>query len=112
MNAAIQNWDTTDTTRICVTIRIDYSNDVDKARQLILDYVTTIPAVLKDPASAVVLNELADSSVNLEVKIWTRNQDYSAVKNDLMPKALVSHSHNMISIGSHHRLNINGSTHA
>lgn len=39
--------------------------------------------MLADPAPAVVVTELADSSVNLALRAWTKNPDYWAVKGDL-----------------------------
>jgi small-conductance mechanosensitive channel len=39
--------------------------------------------VLGDPEPAVVVTELADSSVNLELRAWTETANYWAVRGDL-----------------------------
>ncbi len=41
------------------------------------------PLVLPDPEPAVVTTELANSSVNLQLRAWTKTGDFAAVKNKL-----------------------------
>ena len=41
------------------------------------------PMVLGDPAPAVVVTELGDSSVNIVMRAWAKNEDYWTVKGDL-----------------------------
>ena len=41
------------------------------------------PRILKDPAAAVTVAELADSSVNLAVRPWVKSEDYWGVFADM-----------------------------
>jgi len=41
------------------------------------------PTWTDDPESAVVVTELADSSVNLQLRAWSKTEDYWTVKGDL-----------------------------
>ena len=55
---------------------IGYGDDIDHARQVIEGIISQDDRVLEDPAPAVVVSELADSSVNFKVRVWTSADDY------------------------------------
>ncbi len=57
-------------TRIVVSVGIAYKESIEKAREAILAKVSKIDGVLKNPAPDVVADELADSSVKLQVRVW------------------------------------------
>ena len=59
------------TRRTTVVIGIDYRDDHDVAREVIRTAVEQVEGVLDDPAVEVLLTELAESSVNFEVRYWT-----------------------------------------
>lgn len=71
------------TRRVPVAVGISYSEDLEKAIRVANELMKGHSLVLSDPAPAVVTTELADSSVNLELRAWTKTADYWAVKNDL-----------------------------
>lgn len=71
------------TRRVPVSVGISYSEDLEKAIRIANELMQEHDLVLLDPASSVVIKELADSSVNLELRAWTKTEDYWAVKNDL-----------------------------
>ena len=54
---------------------IGYSDDIDKARQIIMDILTNDQRVFKDPAPVVLVSDLADSSVNLTTRAWSKAAD-------------------------------------
>jgi small conductance mechanosensitive channel len=70
------NYSTEPTRRIDFTFGIAYGDDVQKARQIIMDIFDKDEYVLKDPAPFIGLVELADSSVNLAVRPWVKGDDY------------------------------------
>lgn len=59
-----------------LTFGIGYSDDIDKARQIILDVGKSCPHVLADPAQGVVVAELGDSSVNLATRPFCKSEHY------------------------------------
>lgn len=59
-----------------LTFGIGYSDDIDKARQIILDVGKSCPHVLADPAQGVVVAELGDSSVNLATRPFCKSENY------------------------------------
>ena len=53
-----------------VRVGIDYRDDHERARAVLLEAVTGVDEVLDDPPPVVLLVELADSSVDFEVRFW------------------------------------------
>ena len=73
---SVTNYSTESTRRLVQTYGIDYSDDVKQAREILLRIINEDSRVLKDPAPVVVLEGLGDSSVNLSLRAWTKNEDY------------------------------------
>ena len=80
--AVVVNYSRLDTRRVEWTIGIDYGEDIDKARAAILEALGREPLILADPEPTVALGALADSSVNLTVRVWTKTGDYWPVFNN------------------------------
>ena len=59
---------------------VSYADDLRKVRELLQQIVAADPRILADPAPAIVVGELADSSVNFFVQPWVNNADYWDVK--------------------------------
>jgi len=57
-------------TRVDVPLGIAYKEDIATARQVLLDAVADIDGILKDPAASVIVEELGNSSINLQVRVW------------------------------------------
>ena len=72
----IINYSTKGTRRADMVFGIGYEDDIDKARDIILDVLSRDERVLKDPAIKVAVSELADSSVNFVVRPWVNADDY------------------------------------
>jgi small-conductance mechanosensitive channel len=71
------------TRRVDVAVGIAYGSPVDKAIAVAIDLMKGHEMVLDDPEPAVVVTELADSSVNLQLRPWTNTENYWAVKGAL-----------------------------
>lgn len=71
------------TRRVAVDVGVSYATDVPKAIGIAMDVIKNDSRVLADPAPAVITTELADSSVNLQLRAWVNTADFWAVKNDL-----------------------------
>ncbi|MBD2728370.1 mechanosensitive ion channel family protein [Nostoc sp. FACHB-892] len=56
--------------RLEYDIGIGYGDDIDRAKQLMLDAMHSVNEVLKDPAPDVLVMELAESTVNIRVRWW------------------------------------------
>ena len=75
-SAIIDNYSAAKLRRVDITVGISYGDDVDVARTTILELCKNDERILPDPAPAVHVAALADSSVNLSVRMWVKNADY------------------------------------
>ena len=71
------------TRRVDVAVGISYESDLKKAILVAMNLMEAHAIVLMDPEPAIVTTELADSSVNLQLRAWTNTEDYWTVKLDL-----------------------------
>ncbi len=74
--AIIDNYSAAELRRVDWTVGISYGDDVDVARKTILGLFAGDPRVEKSPAPVVWVAALADSSVNLSVRVWVKNSDF------------------------------------
>jgi small conductance mechanosensitive channel len=83
-NGNIINYSTEDTRRVDFTFGVGYDSDIRKTKDVIFGVINAHPLVLKDPATAVNVSELADSSINFFTRAWVKKEDYWAVKFDVI----------------------------
>lgn len=76
MSNNITNFSAKPTRRVDMTFGISYDDDLRMARNILQDIVEGDDRVLTDPAPAVVVGALADSSVNFLVRPWVNSADY------------------------------------
>ena len=81
MDGTITNVSAHPIRRVDLVVGCGYGDDIDKVYAVLTDIVNNHPLVLKDPAPAVNLNTLGDSSVNFNVRPWCNTADYWAVYN-------------------------------
>lgn len=75
-NAVLTNYSRNETRRLEWTVGIDYGEDISRAHAAIADALAADARVLSDPAPLVAVGALADSSVNLTVRVWVKSADY------------------------------------
>jgi small conductance mechanosensitive channel len=78
-NDNITNFTAMDTRRIDLKVGVSYGDNLAKVKEVLRRIVDADPRILRDPAPAVVVAELADSSVNLIARVWVKSGDYWAV---------------------------------
>lgn len=78
-NGSLINYSTQATRRVDWTFGISYGDDVDKAYAVLNRLIAADENILKDPAPFMALSGLADSSVNIVVRVWVKAPDYWAV---------------------------------
>lgn len=59
-----------------LSVGVAYGTNLDEALTLVRLVLSHNPRVLKDPAAAVGVAMLADSSINIAIKPWTKVEDY------------------------------------
>jgi len=95
---AITNYSARDTRRIDMVFGIGYDDDMLKAKKIMEDILSAHDLILDDPAPAVAVAELADSSVNFNVRPWVKSGDYWGVRSDLIEKIKLTFDKEGISI--------------
>ena len=82
MSGSITNLSAHPTRRIDMVVGVGYGDDLNKAKQLMLDLLEADARVLKDPAPQIEVANLGDSSVDFVVRPWVNAADYWGVKFD------------------------------
>jgi small conductance mechanosensitive channel len=62
--------------RVDLVFSVSYSDDIDKVKAVIEDYLASDSRVLKDPAPMVRVLALSNSSVDFVVRPWVKGADY------------------------------------
>lgn len=86
-NSAIKNYSGHDTRRVDLIAGISYEDDIDQAMAILEKLTQADDRIKTDPAPVLAVGELADSSVNLIVRVWVDAPNYWGVKWD-MTKAI------------------------
>jgi len=94
----ITNNSARDTRRIDMIFGIGYDDDIRKAKELLNDIMANDERILEDPKPLVAVAELADSSVNFNVRPWVKSSDYWGVLFDVTEKVKLTFDENNISI--------------
>ena len=81
--AVVTNYSRKDTRRLDFTFGVEYGTDFNQAKAIILEIISKDSRILQDPAPFVELSALADSSVNITVRVWVNASDYWAVNFDM-----------------------------
>ncbi len=77
--ASLVNFSQESTRRVDFSFGIGYGDDIDKAKELIMTIIKSNDLILKTPEPFIAVGELADSSVNLTTRVWTKASDYWSV---------------------------------
>jgi small conductance mechanosensitive channel len=80
----ITNYSARDTRRIDLVIGISYDDDIKQAKEILQDILAKEDRILDDPAPGVAMGELADSSVNFNVRPWVNASDYWPVRSEIL----------------------------
>ena len=70
--------------RVDIPVGVDYGNDIRGAREALLGFAKAHPSVLAEPAPDVIVDALADSSVNLVLRAWVNTPDFAQTRSDLL----------------------------
>lgn len=79
MGGIITNFSANPTRRVDMTFGIGYGDDIDRAKEVLLDELNKRTDILAEPAPTVEVVELGDSSVNFCVRPWVKKEDYWSV---------------------------------
>lgn len=81
--AVVTNYSRKDIRRVDFSFGVEYGTDFKQAQAILLEVINKDSRILKDPAPFVELGALADSSVNITVRVWVNAADYWGVNFDM-----------------------------
>ena len=82
-SAVVTNYSRKETRRLDFTFGVEYGTDFQQARTILMEIINQDTRILKDPTPFVEVGALADSSVNITVRVWVNASDYWAVNFDM-----------------------------
>jgi small conductance mechanosensitive channel len=83
-NGNITNYSLQKTRRADLTIAISYDTDIKKAREIIKTVLLNNPKVIQNPEPEVSVKNLTDSSIQIAVRPWAKNEDFWGVYADTL----------------------------
>lgn len=86
-SSAITNYSRHPTRRFELIVGIDYDDDMSQAREALLDLARNDARVLDNPEPQAFVHALADSSINIGLRVWTKTPDYLTLSWDLTEAA-------------------------
>jgi small conductance mechanosensitive channel len=83
VNESILNFSTAGTRRVDLTFGIGYEDSIDQARKVLLDLISQDERILSTPAPTVVVQNLGDSTVDVQARFWVVTNDHFKVACDM-----------------------------
>ena len=78
-NGNMTNYSTQTNRRVDFVVGIAYGDSYDTAKETLLKFVKEDPRIMDEEDNFIGLGELADSSVNLTLRVWCKTEDYWGV---------------------------------
>lgn len=82
-SGTIINYSRMELRRVDFVFGVDYGTDFSYVKTVVEELISEDDRILDTPAPLIALNELADSSVNVALKVWVKNADYWGVYYDM-----------------------------
>lgn len=97
-NNVIVNSSIKETRRVEVVMSISYDTNLDRATNIIKAVCCNNDLIFKEPEAYVGIKEYANSSIDLNVRVWCKNKDYWTVNNYLLVEIKKAFDENNIEI--------------
>lgn len=82
-SGTVINYSRNATRRVDLTFGVEYGTTFEKVEQTLKEIIAADSRILKEPAYIIAMSQLADSSVNIALKVWVKTEDYWGVYFDL-----------------------------
>lgn len=83
INGSLTNYTANPTRRADLVIGVSYESDLKRVKQVLYSILQNHQLVLDVPKPSVVLKDFGDSSLDFQLKFWTKTDDYYAALNDI-----------------------------
>ncbi|MCC8153984.1 MAG: mechanosensitive ion channel [Tannerellaceae bacterium] len=85
-SGVVTNYNVTSTRRVEWIFGVEYGTDYETVKAALLELVKEEPRILPEPGPSVALKKLDASSVNIRLRAWVKNADYTSVEVDMNRK--------------------------
>ncbi len=75
----ITNYSAKETRRVDLVVGVSYDADLSQVKAILNEIAANDERVMSDPEPVIAVSELADNSVNLVMRMWTKTADYWGV---------------------------------
>ena len=75
-SSTIINYSSEENRRVDMVISAAHGTDIEKVKEVILNYARHEKLILKDPAPFVRMTDMTERSINFTVRMWVKNADY------------------------------------
>ncbi|TCO91155.1 small conductance mechanosensitive channel [Bacteroides heparinolyticus] len=82
-SGTVINYSKEDTRRVDWVISVEYGEDYNKVEETVRRIIAADKRILNTPEPFLALHALADSSVNVVIRVWVKSQDYWGVYFDM-----------------------------
>ncbi|WP_296144228.1 mechanosensitive ion channel domain-containing protein [uncultured Flavobacterium sp.] len=87
-NNKIKNFSQNNTRRADIIVKINYDTDIKTVKDKLMEIMKNHPQVLRNPAPAIIVNELTDTGINLVVRPWSKNENFGSMSSDILEFSL------------------------
>jgi small-conductance mechanosensitive channel len=70
--------------RLDINLKVDFTEDVERVRDLLIEITAANPHLLDNPAPLFIFNGFGDSAIDLFFGVWFEKSSYIAAKNSIM----------------------------
>ncbi|MEE1078844.1 MAG: mechanosensitive ion channel [Agathobacter sp.] len=95
---SITNVSMMDKRRVDIRVGVSYESDLAKVKEVLNHVIDEETTVLREEPIQVFVAELADSSIEMELRVWVKSEDYWDTKWRLTENVKISFDKNAISI--------------
>lgn len=97
-NTSITNYSRMEHRRVDLTVSVAYETNLAKAKKVLQAVVENESGVAADMPCDIFVSSLADSAVELGVRVWVKNEDYWPVRWHMLEQIKLAFDENEISI--------------
>lgn len=104
-NSILINYSMNNKRRVDIEVGIDYSDNIKAAQKALLALMNTYDKMLKEESNAVIVKNLGESSIELQIRMWVRTEDYWEARfylneniRDVLKEAGVSIPYNQLDV--------------
>ena len=69
--------------RLSITVPINFDEDINKVREVLIDVANRYPLVLADPKPRVTVSAFGESSIEILFALWCKQSNYLQVKDEI-----------------------------